>query len=131
MGANPSAIARLAAPTSMEADHDRDEQPQTGWCSTRAANECGEASARCRSPPDIVDQNVDAAEAIPHKADDLLRTLGRAEVGFHEQIRLKQVMGGGSRRGDHRCSRTSEALNYGFAYAFGAAGHERALAGEF
>src|SRR5205823_2488864 len=94
-------------------------------------SECGEASARCRRPSDIVDQNVDAAEAIPHVADDLLRTPSRAEVGFHEQIRLKQVVGGGSSRGDHRCSRTSEALNYGFAYAFGAAGHEHALAGEF
>jgi hypothetical protein len=58
-------------------------------------------------------------------------TLGRAVVGFHEQIRLKQVMGGGSSRGDHRCPEPPEALNDGFAYTSGTAGHKRALAGEF
>jgi hypothetical protein len=56
-------------------------------------SECGEPSARCRRSSDIVDQNVDPAQAIPHMGDDLLRTLGRAEAGFHEQIRLKHVRG--------------------------------------
>ena len=60
-----------------------------------------------------------------------LRPLGRAEVGGHEQLRLRQVLGGRSRGGDHCGSRTSEALDDGFADASGAAGHERALAGEF
>jgi hypothetical protein len=73
-----------------------------------------------------VDQNVDAAEALTHSPADLLGTLGRAEVGCHKQIRLQQVLGGGSRDGDHRGSRTSEALHDGCADAHGAAGHERA-----
>jgi hypothetical protein len=55
----------------------------------------GEASSRCRRPSDIVDQNADAAEAISRIADDRLRTLGRAEVGCHEQLWVRQVMGGG------------------------------------
>jgi alpha-amylase len=95
------------------------------------ARAAGVYAARGRRPADIVDQNVDAAEASPHKADHLLRPRGRAEVRCHEQLRLWQVMGGGSRRGDHRGSRTSEALDDGFTYASGPAGHERALAGEF
>src|SRR4029077_1773114 len=94
-------------------------------------SERGEASAGCRRPSDIVDQNVHAAEAIPHVADDLLRTLGRAQVGCHEHIRLQRLTGDGSSGGDHRSARTSQALNYGFTYAFGATGHERALAGAF
>src|SRR5215831_532104 len=93
-------------------------------------SERGEASARCRRPSDIVDQNVDAAEPITRIIDDLLRALGRAEVGFHEEIGLKQVMWSGSGCSDYCCPRTSEALNYGFAYAFGAAGHYGELAGQ-
>src|SRR5262249_6709650 len=93
--------------------------------------EGGEASARCRRPANIVDQNFDTAEAVPHSADDLLRSLSRAEVGFHEQSRLKQVMGSGSRGGDHHCSRTPETFDDGFAYSSRATGHKRALACEF
>ena len=63
-------------------------------CLPIVVREGGEASAWCRRPADIVDQDVDAAEAIPHRADDLLRTLGRAEVGCHEQLRLQAGPGG-------------------------------------
>jgi hypothetical protein len=93
--------------------------------------EGSEAAARGRCPADVVDQDVDAAEALPHKADDLLRPLGCAEVGGHEPLRLPQALGGGLRGGDHRGARPAEAVHDSCADAAGAAGHERTFADEF
>src|SRR5258707_2649316 len=93
--------------------------------------ECGEAAARGRGPSDIVDQDVDAPQAIQNVADDLLGAFGRTDVGPHEQVRPREVRGSGPSRGDHRGSRTSEALDDGFAHALGSAGYERPLATEF
>jgi len=92
--------------------------------------ENGKASTRCRGPPNVVDQNIDTGEALAHTADDLLHPLGCAEVRFHEQLRLAQAMGSGSRGGDHLCARTSETFDDGFAYTSRAASYECAFASE-
>jgi hypothetical protein len=44
-------------------------------------------------PSYILNQNVDAAQAIQNIADDLLRAFGRADVRSHEQVRLREVRG--------------------------------------
>src|SRR5260370_599135 len=92
--------------------------------------EKGEASTRCRRPPNVVDQNIDTGEALADTADDLLHPFGCAEVRFHEQLRLAQAMGSRSRRGDHLCARTPETFDDGFAYTSRATRHECAFANE-
>src|SRR5258705_10565593 len=93
--------------------------------------ECGEAAARGRGPSDIVDQDVDAPQAIQNVADDLLGAFGRTDVGPHEQVRPREVRGSGPSRADHRGPRTSGALDEGFPQSFGSAGYTGPLATEF
>ncbi len=44
------------------------------------------AAARCGGAPDIVDENVHAAETIQHFPDHPVHALARADVGLDEQF---------------------------------------------
>src|SRR5262245_56199075 len=63
--------------------------------------------------------------------DDLLHALGCADVSGNEQLRMGQLDGSRSSRGDYRCAGASEALHDRFAHALGPPGYQGALALEF
>ncbi len=92
--------------------------------------ERGEAPTGCGRTADVVDENVDAAEAIEGFADDFLRAIRGAEVSPDEEVGRRRFRSSGARGGDDGGSGASEAFGDGFAHAFGSTGDEDAFAGE-
>src|SRR5262249_14960277 len=86
-------------------------------------------AARRGGPTDVVDQDVEAAETLHDRRDDLLDSGARTDVGGDDPLG-RTARGQGAGRGEHRDTAAPEALHNGGANTPGAPCHQNASAVE-